>query len=330
MANRQQPGSRGPAVQPRRQPPRRPPKRRVKWKLENPRRLATVLGILVILLIVICVIAIGGSDEEPKGPGVQTITPEGENAMGTQVPEASGRITGKEGIRNQLMGFFGSVILSNTENYPHDPENPEEELIEETVKPDYKYCVVLDASHGGEDLGNTYGEVYESPLMLDIVQEVRAAIQNMDPTIEVILTRESDTYMELADRARIANEAEADLFITVHCDIYTEDPSVSGISCQYWDSEETTERGQRSKEAAEKISADLAAALNLTDYGAWSEVMEVLYESEMPALALQFGYISCDTDRMILQDPSQRKPGVEALAASIVEIVNSYPESTEE
>lgn len=308
----------------RRRNTRRTVKRRMHLTIEDPKRFAIALGILCILLLLGCVLLISKDGKEPEESGVQTVMPDTGDGLGNQIPAASGQITQPDGIRNQLMGFFGSLIISNSENYPHDPIIPEEEMLQQIVKPDYKYCVVLDASHGGEDAGYTYEDVMENPIMLDIVMELRSAIQTLDPAIEVILTRESDTYMDYSERVKIANEAQAHLFITIHCDMYSEDTSVSGISCQYWNEEEMTERDQRSKDAAEKLAADLSGALGLTNYGAWNAVMEVLYETEMPSVALQYGYLSNENDRWMLQDEALRAQGVDALAQSIVEIVNSY------
>lgn len=77
--------------------------------------------------------------------------------------------------------------------------------------------VVIDAGHGGKDPG-THGVIsQEKDIALDIALEVGAIIKKHLPEVEVIYTRKDNTFVELEERAAIANKAGADVFISVHC-----------------------------------------------------------------------------------------------------------------
>lgn len=78
--------------------------------------------------------------------------------------------------------------------------------------------VVIDPGHGGHDPGavSQDGKTYEKTLTLDIAKRLGEKIRSGCPGVKVILTRETDKYVELGTRADIANKAGADLFISIH------------------------------------------------------------------------------------------------------------------
>ena len=83
--------------------------------------------------------------------------------------------------------------------------------------------VVLDAGHGGKDPGNLGTGRYsttEKDITLDVTLRIGEYIEENLPEVEVIYTRKDDSFPGLRDRVRIANEAQADLFISIHCDAF--------------------------------------------------------------------------------------------------------------
>ena len=82
------------------------------------------------------------------------------------------------------------------------------------------FVVVLDAGHGGHDSGNRGNGYYEKKIALSIALKIGAQLEKLSG-IKVIYTRKKDVFVDLIDRAAIANKADADLFVSIHCDAFT-------------------------------------------------------------------------------------------------------------
>lgn len=91
-------------------------------------------------------------------------------------------------------------------------------LIGQETKEDF--VVVLDAGHGGKDTGNRGNGYFEKHIALNITKMIGTKLQKQKG-IKVIYTRKDDRFIELKSRAKIANQADADLFISIHCDAFT-------------------------------------------------------------------------------------------------------------
>ncbi len=80
-----------------------------------------------------------------------------------------------------------------------------------------KFVVVIDAGHGGKDPGNTGNGYLEKEIALNISLQLGEILKKVDD-IEVIYTRTSDKFVNLFERANIANKSNANLFVSIHCD----------------------------------------------------------------------------------------------------------------
>jgi N-acetylmuramoyl-L-alanine amidase len=92
--------------------------------------------------------------------------------------------------------------------------------------------IVIDPGHGGKDsgtMGTKRYKIYEKHVALAVSLKLGEYIQKTFPEINVIYTRKTDVFLELNERTEIANKKNADLFISIHCDGFT-NPNPSGAS----------------------------------------------------------------------------------------------------
>ena len=92
--------------------------------------------------------------------------------------------------------------------------------------------VVIDPGHGGHDPGSPGTgryKIYEKDIALDISTRLGELIKIEFPEINVIFTRKNDQFVKLSERSQIANSNNADLFISIHCDAFTNEEA-SGSS----------------------------------------------------------------------------------------------------
>ena len=82
-----------------------------------------------------------------------------------------------------------------------------------------KYTVVLDAGHGGKDPGNLGNGFREKHIALRVALDVGKELST-SKDINVVYTRKNDVFIELHNRAKIANDNKADLFVSIHCDAF--------------------------------------------------------------------------------------------------------------
>jgi len=104
----------------------------------------------------------------------------------------------------RILVIFGIIIASLI--FPH------EGLSQQKIRK-----VVIDAGHGGKDPGALGRYSKEKDIALAIALKTGHYIEKYLPDVTVIYTRKTDVFIELHNRARIANENEADLFISIHC-----------------------------------------------------------------------------------------------------------------
>ena len=88
----------------------------------------------------------------------------------------------------------------------------------ENKLPKYRIkTIVIDPGHGGHDSGCLGSSSYEKHVALAVSLKLGAMIEEYFPDVKVIYTRETDVFVELHERAAIANRAKADLFVCIHC-----------------------------------------------------------------------------------------------------------------
>lgn len=171
--------------------------------------------------------------------------------------------------------------------------------------------VVLDAGHGAKDSGavGVTGK-YEKNFNLAVILKA-AELLKQENKIDVVLTRSDDTFLELKERAAIANNLNADLFVSVHA-------NSSGSSAA--SGTETYYQRQASKALANVMHKYLVEATGLSNRGVRYGNFHVIRETKMPAVLLEVGYLSNKKDEALLFTESLQNN----VAAGMVKGIKEY------
>jgi N-acetylmuramoyl-L-alanine amidase len=172
-----------------------------------------------------------------------------------------------------------------------------------------KLRIVVDAGHGGWDLG-TVGRrgLLEKDLVLEIAQRLGKLLETRLGA-DVIFTRNDDSYIPLDDRAEIANQAQADLFVSVHAN-YSDLPSARGVETYYTTSfsapasKESGSRESGLKETSSKAGA--GAAKTATASLSPAELHERIEQSRRLATSVQRALYGT----LVVQNPGLRDRGI--------------------
>ncbi|MBW4841288.1 MAG: N-acetylmuramoyl-L-alanine amidase family protein, partial [Paenibacillaceae bacterium] len=174
---------------------------------------------------------------------------------------------------------------------------------------DGKKTVVLDAGHGGSDPGAiSVTKKKEKDFNLAVVLKVQKLLQN-DPNINLVLTRESDTYPTLPDRVKIAENVGADIFISVHAN--SGSATASGVETYY--------TRAASLDLAKVMHKHLVQASGLADRKVRTQSLHVTRETTMPAVLLECGYLSNKNDDALLATDEYRNKVAQGVADGIKE-----------
>ena len=85
-----------------------------------------------------------------------------------------------------------------------------------------EFVVLIDPGHGGRDSGTRGGGYFEKHVVLRVAKEVAGQLEQ-EPSIKAVLTRDSDVFIPLDERADMGNEMNADLFVSIHCNASVDD-----------------------------------------------------------------------------------------------------------
>jgi N-acetylmuramoyl-L-alanine amidase len=208
--------------------------------------------------------------------------------------------------------------------------------------------IVIDAGHGGHDPGAQGARITEKDVNLAAALALKARLERSG-RYKVVLTRDADVYIPLADRVRIAQHAGADLFISLHSDSGP-DPSLRGASVYTLSDKasaraakfvrhddwlmkasltgdtsvrdilfDLTQRATRNRSAA--FADDLVDHIDgrapLLRRSHRDAGFEVLLAPDVPAVLLEMGFITNPQDEAALSDPARRAKLMDAVADSI-------------
>ena len=216
-----------------------------------------------------------------------------------------------------------------------------------------KFRIVLDAGHGGWDLG-TVGRkgLLEKDLVVDIVGRLGKLVDK-GLGAEIVYTRPDDNYVALEKRAEIANLSHADLFVSVHAN-YSSDASARGVETYYtntyssvrarthdldeaeaalddinWTNVDIREKVRESRRFASTVQHALYHTLasqnpEIRNRGVRQAAYVVLTGTTMPAILAEVSFVSNAADERKLRDSAYRQQIAEALYEGIAHYAATF------
>ncbi len=180
------------------------------------------------------------------------------------------------------------------------------------------YLVIIDAGHGGQDSGAVgFRGSYEKNIVLQVAKIVRLRSFSM-PEIEILLTRTDDNFIELTGRTDIANERNADLYVSIHANAHN-DSRAEGI--ETWIAERIAgEKREESLALANALQASMIQFMQPDkDRGVKSQRL-YLRHAEMPSALVELGFLTNPDEEISLSQLNYQLRAADA----ILQGINNY------
>ncbi len=167
--------------------------------------------------------------------------------------------------------------------------------------------VVIDPGHGGRDGGCVWNGLVEKKLCLDTAQRLERLLKAKG--LRVIMTRRTDVHVELEDRAATANRNSKAVFVSIHFNA-SRDRSISGMEIFY--------RSASGKKLAGNILRRMDQNLKGVNRGLFRGDLSVLRRTLMPAVLIECGYLSNQTESKRCGTVAHRQGLAESIASGIL------------
>ena len=222
-------------------------------------------------------------------------------------------------VNGQPLRFSGRIVAADSTIFVPEPLaslvrrclRPRPAPPAPAVRPPQKcHVVVLDPGHGGRDPGAiACNGMFEKDVVLPTTLMVRQHLRQRG--VKVVLTRSEDVFIDLERRAEIANEAECDLFVSIHAD-WCPRPWVQGHTVYV-----SRSASPESLEAAKRVDRQMGMA-GISSRGVRRANYRVLVRTTCPAMLVEMGYLSNRAEARRLSTASHRGRIAKAIAAGIV------------
>jgi len=177
-----------------------------------------------------------------------------------------------------------------------------------------KIVVIIDPGHGGKDSGAIgIGGVLEKDVILPISKRITEVLERNG--IQVIMTRDSDYFVTLPGRVTMAEQANADVFVSIHANSAGANrPEVSGLETYHYDS------GLR---LAQIVHSKILQSLNVRDRKVRKARFYVLRKTSMPAILVETGFLTGRDDVAKLRTSAYQNQMADAIAQGILQYLKS-------
>ncbi len=182
--------------------------------------------------------------------------------------------------------------------------------------------IIIDPGHGGSDPGAIgIGGLHEKVVTLEMGLLLKDMLRNAGAT--VIMTRDKDVYPTLGERVDLANQLNADIFVSLHCNSFNgEDPGGTETFIP------PTYR-KTNRELAAAIHTNLVDMIQLFDRGIKSEGFYVLNHTTMPAVLVEVAFVSKKEEVKLLKDPEFLNKAITGIYEGILAYFTELMESGE-
>ena len=176
------------------------------------------------------------------------------------------------------------------------------------------YKVFIDAGHGGTDPGALGYGYRESDLNLQVAKKVESKLKSKG--IDVKMSRSSDIFYSLSERAEMANDYGADAFVSIHQNS-AEAKSANGIETYY------NRKKEEDRPLSNDIQKQVISQTGANNRGVKNAEFTVLVKSEMISALVECGFITNESEVKKLSDPSYQ----DKLATGIADGIEEYLKS---
>jgi N-acetylmuramoyl-L-alanine amidase len=173
--------------------------------------------------------------------------------------------------------------------------------------------IVVDPGHGGPEPGKTFGETTEADLVFDIASRIEGRLAAAGAT--VYLTRGRHQNPSAAERTAFANQARADLFLSLHVDSHSSEHARGVASYYYGTGSGASSTG--GEQFANLVRREVVARTGMVDLGSHPKTWDLLRMTRMPAVRIDLGYLSHPVDRLLLLDARLRSTTAQAVLAAV-------------
>ncbi|MDF2512793.1 MAG: hypothetical protein K0S04_2659 [Herbinix sp.] len=190
----------------------------------------------------------------------------------------------------------------------------------------YENIVVLDAGHGGTDVGAQYYGTNEKDVNYQILYTLGKQYFNSDTSkLKAYYTRTADNYLTLSERAAFVKQVGADLFVSLHMNA-AENLSVSGTEVYYSKSNNSANSaGLTSQTLASMFLTNLVSELGTTKRSVKYADYTVIYKNTVPAVLIELGFLSNKTEHEKLTNEAFQTNAAKTIYETLLQVFEKYP-----
>ena len=174
--------------------------------------------------------------------------------------------------------------------------------------------VVLDPGHGGTNTGAVAHGLVESELVMDLARRIEGRLTAIG--VSVVYTRTEHTCPTEDERAALANDAGADLVLSLHCDSH-DAAGASGVATFFFGRDRKTSWSAVGEHLADLVLREVVARTGLENCRSHGRSWALLQQTRMPAVRIEAGYLSHPSDAARLADTAFRDTLAEAVLVSL-------------